>query len=81
MKNSHYLANAAREINPECYEAEMVDIVLAHITSLGWNWTTDTEVVNDPAGQPHYVPAAAGFAEQLANVYELHKDLSRLGML
>lgn len=81
MRTTYRVATAAREIDPGSYEAQAVDVILAHLTRLGWNWTTDSEVVNDPAGQPHYIPAEAGFAEQLANVYELHKDLIRLGML
>ena len=62
---------------PACME---LDVVLEFLTDAGWTWV-ETQVVNDPAGHPHYISAESGFDDQLCQVYQLHTDLVAYGMI
>lgn len=75
MRNTYGLMKAATEINPEAYEAQAQDTVLAFLEAAGWIWT-EPQIVTDPGGSPHYIPADGGFAEQVRLVYELHRERS-----
>ena len=80
MKNTYRIMSAAMAINPNVYEADAVDTVRQYVEDAGWAWA-EPQVVLDPAGCPHYITAESGFAEQVAQVYELHQELTHYGLL
>ena len=80
MRNTLEQFRTAQELNSEVGEGQVLDTVMAFIKDAGWTWK-EPQVAVDPAGCAHYITAELGFADQVFQVYRLHKQLASLGML
>jgi len=79
---TYKLRSTGQQIAPDKTRSASLelDTVLNFLTGAGWVWV-EPQVVNDPAGHPHYITAESGFDDQLCQVYQLHTDLIAYGMI
>ena len=80
IRNQHYQLATKISGSQEISNEAAIDVLIAEVARLGWNWQ-EPEVVIDPVGTPHYMPAAEGLISQAASVIILDGELRSIGLL